>query len=287
MTQRSHNQPVAVVTGATGMLGSATAAALASRGASTVLVVRDQDSGRRLIDSLPTHDEVRHRLVVGDLSEPGSVRDVAEQIRAGVEDVAVLIHAAAALFRERRVNSAGHEAMFATNVLARFLLTHELKAPLEAGPAGRVINVTGPTPDRLDFDDLMAEQAFNAFRQFRATNAANLQLAFELARRARETSVTSNAYTPGALQSDLMAEMPPLVRVITLPFGRSAAKAAEALSDLAVADHYATTTGEFYKRERPSRPPKASLDAASQRRLWGRCAQLLGVDPATGFGAGP
>jgi NAD(P)-dependent dehydrogenase (short-subunit alcohol dehydrogenase family) len=286
MTQRSQSPLVAVVTGATGMLGSATAAALASRGVSTVLVVRNQDTGRRLIDSLPADDAVQHRLVVGNLSEPGSVRDIAGRIRAGVDNVGALVHAAAALFQERRLNSAGHETMFATNVLARFLLTHELKPLLETEPAGRVINVTGPSPDRLNFDDLMAEQRFNAFRQFRATNAANLQLAFELARRTRGTSVTSNAYTPGALQSDLMAGMPALVRVITLPFGRSAAKAAEALTDLAVANRHAGTTGQFYKREDPTRPPKAALDAASQRQLWDQCAQLLGVDPATVFGTG-
>jgi NAD(P)-dependent dehydrogenase (short-subunit alcohol dehydrogenase family) len=220
--------------------------------------------------------------VVADLSEYDSVRDAAAQIRAGADDVAVLIHAAAALFHERRVNSTGHEAMFATNVLARFLLTHELTPLLEAGTAGRVINVTGPSPDRLDFDDLLAEHGFNAFGQFRATNAANLQLAFDLARRTRGTVLTSNAYTPGALQSNLMAKMPAFVRAITFPFGRSAAQAAEALAELAVADHHGTTTGQFYKREQPLRPPKVALDTASQLRLRERCTHLVGIEPTPG-----
>jgi NAD(P)-dependent dehydrogenase (short-subunit alcohol dehydrogenase family) len=218
--------------------------------------------------------------VVGNLSEPDSVRDIAGQIRSTTDDLAVLVHSAAALVHQRRVNSAGHEAMFATNVLSRFLLTHELQPLLASGDAGRVINVTGPSPDRLNFDDLMAETTFDAFKQFRATNAANLQMAFELARRAHRTGVTSSAYTPGALQSDLMAEMPAVVRLITLPVGRTADRAAAALADLAIADRYATT-GEFYKRAKPARPPRASLDTESQQRLWNTCAHLVGVAPTT------
>jgi NAD(P)-dependent dehydrogenase (short-subunit alcohol dehydrogenase family) len=154
--------------------------------------------------------------------------------------------------------------------------------PLRAsGDAGRVINVTGPSPNRLNFDDLMAETTFNAFKQFRATNAANLQMAFELARRAHRSRVTSNAYTPGVLQSDLMTEMPGVVRLITLPVGRAAA----ALSDLFIADRYATTTGEFYKRGKPARPPRASLDTDSQQRLWNACARLVGVAPTADPGS--
>jgi NAD(P)-dependent dehydrogenase (short-subunit alcohol dehydrogenase family) len=281
MRLQSGTPPVVVVTGATGMLGSATVTALSARGVDTVLVVRNEAKGRALVDQLGGPGTGAHRLVVGDLSEPDSVREIAGQIRSTTDDLAVLVHSAAALVHQRRVNSAGHEAMFATNVLSRFLLTHELQPLLASGDAGRVINVTGPSPDRLNFDDLMAETAFNAFKQFRATNAANLQMAFELARRADRSRVTSNAYTPGALQSDLMTEMPAVVRLITLPVGRTADRAAAALADLAIADRYATTTGEFYKRAKPARPPRASLDTDSQQRLWNTCAQLVGVAPTT------
>ena len=281
MRQQPGKPPVSVVTGATGMLGSATATALSGRGVRTVLVVRNEAKGRALVDQLNGPVTGTHRLVVGDLSEPDSVRDIAGQIRSTTDDLAVLIHSAAALVRQRRVNSAGHEAMFATNVLSRFLLTQELLPLLASGEAGRVINVTGPSLDRLNFDDLMAETTFNAFKQFRATNAANLQMAFELARRAHRTGMTSNAYTPGALQSDLMAEMPAVVRLITRPVGRAADQAAAALADLAIADRYATATGEFYKRAKPARSRKASRDTESQQRLWNVCADLVGVAPTT------
>jgi NAD(P)-dependent dehydrogenase (short-subunit alcohol dehydrogenase family) len=60
---------------------------------------------------------------------------------------------------------AGHELMLATNVLGRFLLTDQLLPLLERGAPARVLVVTGPSPDRLDFDDLMARTDFQPFRQ--------------------------------------------------------------------------------------------------------------------------
>jgi NAD(P)-dependent dehydrogenase (short-subunit alcohol dehydrogenase family) len=107
---------------------------------------------------------------------------------------------AAALTPDRQETRAGHELTFATNLLGRFLLTDRLLPLPERGAPARVLVVTGPSPDRLDVDDLMARTDFKPFTQFRATNAANLLFAFELARRLQGTKVTANAYHPGALQ---------------------------------------------------------------------------------------
>jgi NAD(P)-dependent dehydrogenase (short-subunit alcohol dehydrogenase family) len=283
MRSEQGGRGVVVITGATGMLGSATARYLAQRGTDTVLVARDEARGARLIDEL-TRLGATHGLVVADLSEPESVRAVAATI-GSQHDVAGLVHAAAALSKHRRTNSAGQEVMFATNVLARFLLTHELAAALTAG-RGRVAWATGPSPDRLNFDDLMAGGTrWSGFRQFRATNAANLQLAFELAKRGQAVGITSNAYHPGALQSQLMAQMPAVVRILTAPVGRTADKAAAALGDLVSSQRHAGTTGVFYKLTQPAKPPKASLDTASQHRLWSEVAALLGIDTRETIGA--
>lgn len=277
-TQDRRSGPV-VITGATGMLGSVTARELARRGADTVIVARDKARGTHLAEQLHLLGGA-HRLVLADLSEPESVREAAAGIRSGHDRVAGLVHSAAALFTQRRTNSAGHEAMFATNVLARFLLTHELAAPLAAA-AGRVVWATGATPDKLDFDDLMATSRWNAFRQFRATNAASHQFALQFAQRARPSGITSHAYHPGALQSDLMAQMPAPVRVLTAPFGRTADKAATALADLV---ERGAPTGTYYKLGKPAKPPKAALDTTSQQRLWTEAALLLGIDPAGTIG---
>lgn len=168
--------------------------------------------------------------------------------------------------------------MFATNLLGRFLLTHQLLPLLERGAPARVLVVTGPSPDRLDFDDLMAASDFTPFAQFRATNAANLLFAFELARRLEATGVTANAYHPGALQSELMRQMPAMVRLLTWPVGRRPDRAAHALGALALDGRYAQTTGRFYKREQPATAPRNSQDTNAQQRLWAQCQRLLSIE---------
>jgi NAD(P)-dependent dehydrogenase (short-subunit alcohol dehydrogenase family) len=159
-------------------------------------------------------------LLVGDLADPEAVRTLAALIRQDGDQLHALVHTVATLTQDRQSNRANHELMFATNVLGRFLLTHHLLPLLERGAPARVLVVTGPSPDRLDFDDLMASSDFKPFRQFRATNAANLLFAFELARRLEGTGVTANAYHPGALQSKLMRQMPAAVRLLTWPVAR-------------------------------------------------------------------
>jgi NAD(P)-dependent dehydrogenase (short-subunit alcohol dehydrogenase family) len=184
MSEEADTPRVGVVTGATGMLGRATAIQLASRGADVVLVCRDPARGRRVLDEVATaRPGGSHRLLVGDLADPEAVRGLAAQLHQGTDALHALVHTAATLTQERQDNRAGHELMFATNVLGRFLLTHQLLPLLERGAPARVLVVTGPSPDRLDFDDLSARGDFQPFAQFRATNAANLLFTFELARR--------------------------------------------------------------------------------------------------------
>jgi NAD(P)-dependent dehydrogenase (short-subunit alcohol dehydrogenase family) len=272
------NARVSVVTGATGMLGRASAIELASRGADLVLVCRDPARGAGVLEEVRKAGPAgSHRLLVGDLADPEAVRALAAQIRQDTDALHALVHTAAALTRDRQENRAGQELMFATNVLGRFLLTYQLLPLLERGAPARVLVVTGPSPDRLDFDDLMARSDFRPFRQFRATNAANLLFAFELARRLEGTGVTSNAYHPGALQSDLMRQMPAMVRLLTWPVGRRADRAAHDLASLALKARYAQATGRFYKRDKPATPPKNSQDTDAQQRLWTECQQLLGI----------
>jgi hypothetical protein len=50
-----------------------------------------------------------------------------------------------------------------TNALGRFLLTHELLPLLERAAPARVMVVTAPHPDRLNFDDLMTRTVSQQF----------------------------------------------------------------------------------------------------------------------------
>ena len=276
--KRSNNEGVVVITGATGMLGGATARALAARGVDTALVARDRAKGAALLDDLHGAGG-HHRLVVGDLSVLDDVRRIASEIDSFPCGVRGLIHTAATLKPAREETVDGLESMFATNVLARLLLTHALRGALKRGAPSRVVMVTGPSPDRLDFDDLMARNRYQPFLQFRATNAANLMLVFHLAHALEKDGISTYAYHPGILQSALMKQMPAIVRYITLPFGRSAEPAANALAALALRETDDARSGTFFKLSRPIDPPKASTDTTQQAMLWREAHRLLHLVP--------
>jgi NAD(P)-dependent dehydrogenase (short-subunit alcohol dehydrogenase family) len=114
------------------MLGRATAIVLAARGADVVLLCRDPTRGAAVLDEVgKAGPGGAHRMLAGDLADPDAVRALAAQLRDHSDQLQVLVHTAVALTHDRQHNGAGHELMFASNVLGRFLLTHQLLPLLE------------------------------------------------------------------------------------------------------------------------------------------------------------
>jgi NAD(P)-dependent dehydrogenase (short-subunit alcohol dehydrogenase family) len=270
--------PVVVITGATGAIGSATAALLVRRGARLLLLSRPSDR----LDAMVTRLDVDNRVtaVELDLSSIASVRAAARQISREVTHVDALINTAAVFAANYEQSDDGIELMLATNHLGPFLLTNLLRDRLAGG--SRVITVTAPSSTRVDIDQLMAKDQFSALRTFGATKAANLMFTFELARLAKRWDVRAYAYHPGLVRSELMREAPPPIRLLTRLVSRAPRRAGEDLAELATSPAFESTTGWFFKGGRRIEPPKSTLDVEAQRNLWTRSAELVELGE-TGF----
>lgn len=269
--------PVVAVTGATGAIGSATAALLARRGARLLLLGRPSERLDALVEQLDRDNRVSSVEV--DLSSLASVRAAARQISRTVAHVDALLNVAAVFTPEYRQTPDGLELMLATNHLGPFLLTNLLRDRL-AG-SGRVITVTAPSSTRVDLDQLLAKDRFRARRSFGATKAANLMFTFELAKVAKRWDVRAYAYHPGLVRSELMREAPQPIRLLTnVVSRRSPTRAAEYLAELATSPAFESTSGWFFKGGRRIDPPKSTVDAAAQRALWKRSAELVVLDDA-------
>ena len=263
--------PVIVMTGATGAIGSATAALLARRQARLVLLSRPSERLDALVEKVDRDNRVSSVEV--DLSSLASVRAAARQVARTVTHVDALLNIAAIYTSQYEQSDDGFELMLATNHLAPFLLTNLLRDRL-AG-AGRVITVSAPSSTRVDVDQLLSKDHFRSLRTFGATKAANLMFTFELARRAKRWDVGAYAYHPGLVRSELMREAPRPIRVLTRLVSRPPDRAAEDLADLATSPAFASTTGWFFKGGRRIDPPKSTLDAGAQGELWRRSAELV------------
>src|SRR5438105_2806379 len=252
--------PVVVITGATGAIGSATAELLARRNARLLLLGRASNRMNAIVQRLDRDNKVSS--VEADLSSLASIRAAARQISRTVPHVDALLHTAALFTTEYEVTKDGFELMLATNHLGPFLLTNLLRDRL-AG-TGRVIMVTAPSSTRVDMKQLLDKNRFKPLRTFGATKAANLMFTFELARRAKRWDVRAHAYHPGLVRSELMREAPDIIKFATRLISRGPERAAADLADLALSPAHAGTSGWFFKGGKRIDPPKSSLDEAQQ-----------------------
>jgi NAD(P)-dependent dehydrogenase (short-subunit alcohol dehydrogenase family) len=266
--------PTIVVTGATGAVGSATAAVLARRGARVVLLARPSDRLDALVERLGGSDN-RISSVPIDLSSMSSVRQAARSINRTGGHIDALVNVAAVFVRRYQKTPDGFELMLATNYFGPFLLTNLLRERLVGG--GRVINVTAPSTTHVDMERLFSKETFDSLHTFGATKALNLMFTFELARRAKRWDVQSNAFQPGLVRSDLMRETSRPIRILSRLISGSADRSAQDLVELAISTANAGTTGWFFKGTRRIDPPKTTSDEAVQAALWARTAQLVDV----------
>jgi NAD(P)-dependent dehydrogenase (short-subunit alcohol dehydrogenase family) len=269
--------PVVVLTGATGAIGSATAAVLVRRGARVVLLARPSDRLDALTKKLGG-EEKRVGSMPVDFSSLASVRSAAREISRTAGHVDALLNIAATFSSEYRKTKEGFEVMLATNHLGPFLFTNLLRDRLVG--RGRVITVTAPSSTRVDMKRLMDKKTFSALDTFGATKAANLLFTFELSRRAKRWEVRANACHPGLVRSDLMREAWAPIRFLTRIVSGPPDRAAEDLADLAISPAHEGTTGWLFKGTKRIDPPKSTTDQEAQSALWKRSAELVELENA-------
>jgi NAD(P)-dependent dehydrogenase (short-subunit alcohol dehydrogenase family) len=277
----SQNGRVAIVTGATGGLGSVVARSLASAGARVVLAVRDP--GRR-----PSirGDVMASRL---DLSDLESVREFVAGAPARID---LLINNAGIMGVPRRLSAQGQELQFAVNHLGHFALTTWLLDRLAAD--ARVVTVTSTLArgGRIDFDDLTMARRYRTTAAYNRSKLANSLFGVELQRRlaAAGSSVRSVLAHPGYAATNIQSNGPTrlyrflLTRVGNPLFAASAEDGARPL--LYAATDPSVRGGELIgpdglgqMRGKPAvlSPVPRALDPDLARRLWTVSEELVGT----------
>lgn len=281
MTDSTMKGRVCVVTGATAGIGQATAAGLARRGATVVLVARSRDKARAAAEEIirATGNE-RVQTVIADLAVQAQVRAAAGEIADRFPAIHGLVNNAGVYTRRREVTADGIEMQLAVNHLAPFLLTSLLLDRLRAGAPARVVNVSSDAhkAGRIRWDDMGLEDGYKGLRAYANTKLMNILFTRELARREDASVLTANALHPGVVGTSLLisgfAPIGWFKRFLRTP-EQGAATSVYLASSPAVAG----VTGGYYQDEKPTKPSAAARDDEAARRLWTLSEQLTGLAP--------
>ena len=272
---------VALVTGASSGLGTATAEGLARLGAKVVLVVRNEAKGQRtaqeLRGSVPGVRVDLRRCDVGDLDD---VRRFVAELPE--ERVDVLVHNAGVMPPSRTTSAQGHELSMAVHVLGPMLMTDLLRPQLAAAGQSRVVLVTsgGMYAQKLRADDpdyLTGD--YSPTTAYARSKRAQVELLARLQQRWGGEGAAVHATHPGWADTPGVLDSLPGFHRITGPVLRDAAGGADTTVWLAAVEP-ARPGGRLWhdRRARPlhllptTRPEPGAVDA-----LWSWAREAAGL----------
>jgi NAD(P)-dependent dehydrogenase (short-subunit alcohol dehydrogenase family) len=137
--QRNLQGQKALVTGATSGLGRAIALQLARDGAEVIVHGRDAARGGQTVEAIRAEGG-RARFVAGDLSDPTTIKRLAEDV--GEIDILVNNAGFSAWGPTADLDVATFDAMFASNVRAPFYLVAAFAPAMAARGTGSIINIS-------------------------------------------------------------------------------------------------------------------------------------------------
>ncbi len=241
-----------IITGPTSGVGKEIARQLAALGAEIILACRDLEKGKQLAAEI-AHGNPEPVVMSFEASSQESIRAFAREFRRRYDRLDVLINNAASNRGSLpKIDSAdGIELTFAVNVLAYFLLTRELLAPLKKSAPARIVNVASSFAHDLDLDDLQFERRpFESFKAYAQSKACDRLLTWAFARRLAGTGVSANTMTPGLITATGLyrnAEPEMVQRLRQYSGGRTIAQGADTAVWLASAPELEGVSGKFYQ----------------------------------------
>lgn len=283
MNERSQElkDKVFLITGGTSGVGKAIATGVAQMGGKVVIVSRTAERGQEAIRTIAeATGNDRGEFLVADLSLQSSIRNLSEEFTRKYEHLHVLANVGGAMYFERQQTPEGIDRMFAVNVLSHFLLTNLLLDVLKESRPSRVITVAGNPQflknHKIDLSDIQLEKNYSHMRAMSQTMFCRILFAFELAKRLEGTGVTSVAFHPGWVKSQLGRNSPWYLKVMT-PLMNARAKAECPIGVYAAtAKEIEKANGAFFDDKQQILPIHEKFDAEAGRRLWSLCEALTG-----------
>ncbi|WP_421842528.1 SDR family NAD(P)-dependent oxidoreductase [Mycobacterium sp.] len=200
---------VAIVTGANGGLGLASAKALAGHGAHVVMAARNQaKAADARAEILAAHPDASLEVTELDLGRLSSVKAAANQIAAKHDQIDILMCNAGVMAMPKGTTEDGFDTQMGINVLGHWALISHLLPVLLATPGTRVVTLSSTaqhTGRAIDPTDPHMHKNFDAWRMYGQTKLAMRHLAVGLQAQFDRARLDAKALSaqPGLTNSDL------------------------------------------------------------------------------------
>ncbi len=133
---------VVIVTGANRGLGFQTSLALAEKGATVILAVRDLHQGRLAQEKIQAFfPDARVDVMYLNLDELASIKPFSQEFKKKYNTLSILINNAGVMSKQLQKTKDGYESQFGINYMGHFVLTCHLLDYLKSTPHSRVVSL--------------------------------------------------------------------------------------------------------------------------------------------------
>jgi NAD(P)-dependent dehydrogenase (short-subunit alcohol dehydrogenase family) len=276
-----------LITGSTSGIGKEIAIGLAKMKANVVLVGRNKARCEATLEEImrdASVDTNKNRIsyLLVDLSSQASIHQLAQEFLATHKRLDVLLNNAGVFLPKRLITVDGIEYTFAVNHLAPFLLTNLLFERIKASSPSRVITTSSVAHRgaHINFDDLQFEtRHYTGVDAYKQSKLSNILFTKELARRTRESGITSNCFHPGGVRTNLVQSSPwyyRLIWAIISPFLVSPRKGADTAIYLSSSSEVEGISGKYFVKRKEVRLSNLTDDSDAAVRLWKISEELTG-----------
>ena len=264
---------VILVTGSTDGIGKQTALDLAGMGAEVFIHGRDEKKCKEVVNEIIESTKNENiKYLHADFSSLEDVKAITDNLKQTYTKLDVLINNAGTYKNKRELTKNEYEMTFAVNHLAPFLLTSELLPLLEKSDYARIVVVSSISHQQgdINFNDLMFENGYDAYKAYAQSKLANILFANKLAKNLEGTKITVNSLHPGVINTKLL-HMGFDMR------GDSVKNGAQTSVYLAASEEIKNVSGKYFVDMKPARVSEKAENMELQDKLWNASVELCKV----------